>query len=94
MEEWEFGLDRVMKFPLDRKQSERTYLLKTLAGCPIHENKINKLLNLVVLGSNESFTENDAFLVFNMLSSSGSIGYRTLFKFLTNNWVALRIKYS
>lgn len=42
MEEWEFGLERVINFPLDRKMSERTYLLKTLAGCPIDKMKIER----------------------------------------------------
>lgn len=50
MEEWEFGLQRVINFPqktMERKQSERTYLLKTLAGCPVDKNKIERyyLLN-------------------------------------------------
>lgn len=44
-EEWEFGLQRVINFPqnsLARKQNERTYLLKTLAGCPKDANKIER----------------------------------------------------
>ena len=43
-EEWEFGLQRVINFPQnnERKQSERTYLLKTLAGCPKDYNKIKR----------------------------------------------------
>lgn len=44
-EEWEFGLQRVINFPqntLERKQSERTYLLKTLAGCPKDKYKIER----------------------------------------------------
>lgn len=44
-EEWEFGLQRVINFPkisLARKQNERTYLLKTLAGCPKDGNKIER----------------------------------------------------
>lgn len=43
--EWEFGLQRVINFPktsLARKQNERTYLLKTLAGCPKDANKIER----------------------------------------------------
>lgn len=42
MEEWEFGLQRVINFPQGRKQSERTYLLKTLAGCPVDKLKIER----------------------------------------------------
>lgn len=44
-DEWEFGLQRVINFPktsLARKQNERTYLLKTLAGCPKDANKIER----------------------------------------------------
>lgn len=46
-EEWEFGLQRVINFPktsLARKQNERTYLLKTLAGCPKDANKIERYI--------------------------------------------------
>lgn len=68
MEEWEFGLQRVINFPSSRKQSERTYLLKTLAGCPNHREKILRLLNITILEQNANFTENDIFLIFSMLS--------------------------
>lgn len=88
-DEWEFGLLRVINFPSSRKQSERTYLLKTLAGCPVDEEKILRLLNLTVLNGNGNFTETDIFLIFSMLSSS-SKGYTTLFQFLSNNWDVLK----
>lgn len=68
MEEWEFGLHRVINFPASRKQSERTYLLKTLAGCPNQREKILRLLNITILEENANFTENDIFLIFSMLS--------------------------
>lgn len=68
MEEWEFGLQRVINFPSSRKQSERTYLLKTLAGCPNQREKILRLLNITILEENANFTENDIFLIFGMLS--------------------------
>jgi len=48
-EEWEFGLQRVINFPktsLARKQNERTYLLKTLAGCPKDANRIERSVDL------------------------------------------------
>lgn len=44
-EEWEFGLQRVINFPQnspERKQNERTYLLKSLAGCPKDTYKIER----------------------------------------------------
>lgn len=92
LEEWEFGLQRVINFPSSRKQSERTYLLKTLAGCPISTEKIERLLNITILQQNGNFTENDLFLIFNMLSA-GSSGYTTLFNFLSTHWDTIKMKY-
>lgn len=92
LEEWQFGLQRVIDFPASRKQSERTYLLKTLAGCPISVEKIEKLLNITILQQNGNFSENDLFLIFSMLSG-GSSGYTTLFNFLSQNWDAIKKKY-
>lgn len=88
----EFGLQRVINFPPSRKQSERTYLLKTLAGCPISTEKIERLLNITILQQNGNFTENDLFLIFSMLSG-GSSGYTTLFNFLSQNWDTIKMKY-
>ncbi|XP_026737338.1 aminopeptidase N [Trichoplusia ni] len=93
MKEWEFGLQRVINFPSSRKQSERTYLLKTLAGCPESEVKVNKLLNITMLEGNGNFSETDMFLIFSMLTGSSS-GYTTLFNFLSNNWEVLKERYS
>lgn len=89
--EWDFGLQRVINFPPSRKQSERTYLLKTLAGCPVDEKKIEKLLNITILEGNGNFTETDLFLIFSMLTGN-SQGYTTLFYFLNNNWDVLKEK--
>ncbi|MCP5810066.1 hypothetical protein NL321_28380, partial [Klebsiella pneumoniae] len=80
-------------FPPSRKQSERTYLLKTLAGCPIEEYKINRLLNITLLEGNGNFTDTDLFLIFSMLTG-GSQGYTTLFHFLNNNWAVLKEKFA
>lgn len=91
MAEFEFGLQRVINFPSDRMQSERTYLLKTLAGCPNQPEKINRLLNITILEENANFSENDVFLIFSMLSG-GSAGYKTLFHFLKDNWDIIKIK--
>lgn len=33
-EEWEFGLERYLKYPSSHKQADRYYLLKTLVSCP------------------------------------------------------------
>jgi hypothetical protein len=51
MEEWEFGLQRVIRFPSGRRQTERHYLLKTLAGCPRQEEKIERYSDsFIILG--------------------------------------------
>ncbi|XP_055524204.1 aminopeptidase N [Wyeomyia smithii] len=91
-EEWEFGLQRVVNFPEMRMKSERTYLLKTLAGCPIQASKINRLLNITLLENNGNFTDNDISLIFKMLSG-GSNGYMALFKFLQQNWNAIKLRF-
>ncbi|KOC69113.1 Aminopeptidase N [Habropoda laboriosa] len=87
-EEWEFGLHRVINFPQnspERKRNERTYLLKSLAGCPKDTYKIERLLNVTILHQNENFTDLDIHLIFVTLSS-GATGYTTLYNFLADNW--------
>ncbi|KAM0725601.1 Aminopeptidase N [Formica fusca] len=94
-EEWEFGLQRVINFPktsLARKQNERTYLLKTLAGCPKDANKIEKLLQVSVLDQNENFTDADVQLIFSMLTGSAT-GYKTLFNFLHDHWYTVKERF-
>lgn len=91
-EEWEFGLQRIINFPESRVKSERTYLLKTLAGCPIQAAKLNRLLNITILENNGNFTDNDISLIFKMLSG-GSNGYMALFKFLQQNWDAIKLRF-
>ncbi|XP_077262142.1 aminopeptidase N isoform X3 [Temnothorax americanus] len=91
-EEWEFGLQRVINFPktsLARKQNERTYLLKTLAGCPKDANKIERLLQVSVLDRNENFTDADIHLIFSMMTGSAT-GYKTLFNFLLEHWYTVK----
>ncbi|KAL7740187.1 hypothetical protein ACLKA6_003893 [Drosophila palustris] len=89
LDEWQFGLQRVMQFPKSRKQSERTHLLKALAGCPTQPEKINQLLQTSILEKHSNFTENDQFLILTSLTG-GSSGYYSLLNFLTNNWMAIR----
>ncbi|XP_058063997.1 aminopeptidase N [Anopheles bellator] len=91
-EEWEFGLQRVINFPESRLKSERTYLLKTLAGCPSQASKIDRLLTITVLEDNGNFTDNDVSLIFKMLSG-GSTGYTTLFNFLKTNWDTIKLRF-
>lgn len=87
--EWDFGLVRVINFPSSRKQNERTFLLKTLASCASGEDKVEKLLNMTILEENGNFTERDMSLIINMLTG-GSTGYKTLLKFLSANWDAIK----
>uniref|UniRef100_A0A2M4AFZ3 Aminopeptidase n=1 Tax=Anopheles triannulatus TaxID=58253 RepID=A0A2M4AFZ3_9DIPT len=91
-EEWEFGLQRVINFPEERVKSERTYLLKTLAGCPSQPAKIVRLLTITVLENNGNFTDNDISLIFKMLSG-GSTGYTTLFNFLKDHWDTIKLRF-
>ncbi|XP_032667689.1 aminopeptidase N [Odontomachus brunneus] len=94
-DEWEFGLQRVINFPqnsLARKQNERTYLLKTLAGCPKDANKIERLLQVAVLDQNENFTDADIHLIFSMLTGSAT-GYKTLFNFLIQHWYTVKERF-
>ncbi|XP_068631174.1 endoplasmic reticulum aminopeptidase 2 [Battus philenor] len=91
-EEWEFGLQRVINFPPTRKQSERTYLLKTLSGCLRDKSKITRLLNITLIEENGNFTEMDLFMINNMFSHSPQ-AYTTLFHFIEDNWDVIKEKY-
>lgn len=90
-DEWQFGLERVIQFPKTRIQSERTYLLKMLAGCSTQSEKIYRLLELSIFEEHSNFTENDQFLIFSSLTGSSS-GYYTLFNFLSDYWTPIRQK--
>ncbi|XP_017760428.1 PREDICTED: aminopeptidase N [Eufriesea mexicana] len=94
-EEWEFGLQRVINFPQnspERKQNERTYLLKSLAGCPKDMYKIERLLNVTIFDQNANFSDSDIQLVFAILSGRAA-GYTTLFNFLTDNWDTIKQRF-
>nr|CAD7424699.1 unnamed protein product [Timema monikensis] len=92
MEEWEFSLQRIINFPDSRQKTERSYLLKTLAGCPRQPEKVERLLNLTLLEENGNFSDANVRLVLSMLTG-GSNGYITLFKFLTKNWDVLKLRF-
>ncbi|XP_011303201.1 aminopeptidase N [Fopius arisanus] len=95
MDDWEFGLQRVINFPqktMERKQSERTYLLKTLAGCPVDKEKIERLLNVTILDKNSNFSDSDIHLVFSTLTGSAT-GYSTLFDFLVDHWDTVKLRF-
>ncbi|CAK1599113.1 unnamed protein product [Parnassius mnemosyne] len=91
-EEWNFGLQRVINFPPSRKQSERTYLLKTLSGCCEDKYKLTRLLNITLLEENGNFTERDIFLINNMFSDE-PVGHTTLLHFIDDNWNIIKQKY-
>lgn len=94
-DEWEFGLRRVINFPQnrpERKQNERTYLLKSLAGCPKDTYKIERLLNVTILHQNGNFTDSDIQLIFITLSGRAA-GYTALFNFLSDNWNTIKERF-
>ncbi|XP_015435689.1 PREDICTED: aminopeptidase N isoform X1 [Dufourea novaeangliae] len=94
-EEWEFGLQRVINFPQnspERKQNERTYLLKSLSGCPKDKYKIKRLLNVTILDQNGNFTDSDIHLIFSTLTG-GAAGYTTLFNFLNDHWDVVKQRF-
>ncbi|XP_033213735.1 aminopeptidase N [Belonocnema kinseyi] len=92
--EWEFGLQRVINFPQnnERKQSERTYLLKTLAGCPTDDYKIKRLLNVTIIEQNPKFSTSDIHLIASTLTGSAT-GYTTLFNFLAEHWDVVKKRF-
>ncbi|XP_050746092.1 glutamyl aminopeptidase isoform X3 [Drosophila biarmipes] len=85
MNDWMFGLERINQFPKLRLQSERTFLLKMLAGCPRQREKINYILDLAILKNISLFTDSDKILIINMVTMQ-SIGYTSLLDFLSTNW--------
>ncbi|XP_030382477.1 aminopeptidase N [Scaptodrosophila lebanonensis] len=93
IEEWNFGLQRIAEFPKSRQPSERTFLLKSLTGCPIQPEKYNRLLQIAIIEEHPYFTDSDKILIFRTLAGS-SVGYMTLFNFLTENWQILRQKFT
>nr|XP_044248565.1 aminopeptidase N isoform X2 [Drosophila takahashii] len=92
MKEWMFGLERISQFPKLRLQSDRTFLLKMLAGCPAQREKIYHLLELAILKNISFFSDNDKILIINMVTTR-SIGYTTLLDFLSINWAYVHQNY-
>ncbi|XP_049964572.1 aminopeptidase N-like [Schistocerca serialis cubense] len=86
---WEFGLERWLRFPASRRQSERTFLLKELAGGPTTQNKMLRLLNVSLLEDTGNFTESDIRLLLLHMGSSQR-GSEALLHFLSDNWDAVK----
>lgn len=92
-DEWNFGLERLINFSPNRSMSERSFLLKTLAGCSKTEEKYEKLLNLTFLdeAANETFSEADRYTILSAMSEQPE-GYRALYYYLRNNFESLKLK--
>lgn len=39
LDEWEFGLHRIMYYPKNKSQTERLFIFRSLASCPKNETK-------------------------------------------------------
>ncbi|XP_067015197.2 aminopeptidase N [Anabrus simplex] len=89
LEEWEFGLQRLLNFPESREPEERSILLSSLAGCPRDEYRIERILNVSVLEENSNFTDSDLRHIFNVLTSSAQ-SYTALFNFVSLNWDSIK----
>ncbi|XP_054081884.1 aminopeptidase N isoform X2 [Zeugodacus cucurbitae] len=92
MKEWQIVLEYVMHFPTNRIKSERTFLLKSLVGCPLQENKIHHLLNLTLLQNNPLFSNGDLFMIIRTLTKE-SVGYKTLLEVLSKNWMEINVRF-
>lgn len=93
-EEWEFGLQRVINFPQntpERKQNERTYLLKSLAGCTKDKRRVERLLN-VIFEKNGNFSDSDIRLIFTTLTGD-AVFTGVLSNFLTEHWDTVKQRF-
>ncbi|XP_050337748.1 aminopeptidase N [Bactrocera neohumeralis] len=92
MKEWILILNYVINFPENGIKSERTFLLKSLVGCPLQENKIHHLLNLTLLQNNSVFSSGDLFIIIRTLAKE-PVGYKTLFEVLSNNFMEIKVRF-
>nr|XP_033335064.1 aminopeptidase N [Megalopta genalis] len=93
-EEWEFGLQRVINFPQntpERKQNERTYLLKSLAGCTKDKRRMERLLH-VIFEKNGNFSDSDIRLIFTTLTGD-AVFTSVLSNFLTKHWDTVKPRF-
>ncbi|XP_071443365.1 aminopeptidase N [Hetaerina americana] len=91
-EEWEFGLERVLKFnEAQQPRYGRVYLLKTLASCTRDPELIKRLLK-AGLHERHIFTDEELRLILSMMTSTSS-GHHTLFKYLRDNWESLKSRF-
>ncbi|KAK6617492.1 hypothetical protein RUM44_005080 [Polyplax serrata] len=90
-EEWEFGLERYLKYPSSHKQADRYYLLKTLVSCPSDAWNVERLLNMTMLDPNSTITDGNARFILSVLSNRA--GYTALFNLLSQNWDVIRKRF-
>ncbi|KAF6206437.1 hypothetical protein GE061_017670 [Apolygus lucorum] len=89
-DEWQFALERLKQFPTNRSKAERTFLMKTVSGCPHDPKKYEMLLNLTFMNrKNNVFSDEDRYIVLSAIAGE-SIGYTSLFNFLKSNWNDLK----
>ncbi|XP_054279501.1 aminopeptidase N-like [Macrosteles quadrilineatus] len=94
-EEWEFGIQRLLNFPTNRSSQERTFLLKSLAGCSREPDQYERVLNVTLLQdvTNQTFSEADKFATLTAMSEDVT-GCTALFNFLSENWKILKKRLS
>lgn len=85
MNDWILGLEQILLFPKSRIQSDRTFLLKMLAGCPSQPEKIHYLLEFAMIRNISYMKETDVSLILNVLGTE-TIGFSTLLNFIIENW--------
>lgn len=85
MNDWILGLERILLFPKLHIQSDRTFLLRMLAGCPSQPEKIHYLLEFTMMRNISYMKESDVFLILNVLGTE-TVGFSTLLNFIVDNW--------
>lgn len=90
-EEWEYGLERVLKLNDEQPRYGRVYLLKTLASCTRNPELIERLLK-AGLHERNIFTDEELRLILSMMTSTYN-GHHTLFKYLRDNWYSLKSRF-
>ncbi|XP_050542460.1 endoplasmic reticulum aminopeptidase 2-like [Daktulosphaira vitifoliae] len=91
LDEWEFGLHRIMYYPKNKSQTERLFIFRSLASCPKNETKFVRMLNLTLMSEDRKFSEEDMLTMLTVMSTV-SLGHETMFKFLVKNFEYLSTK--
>lgn len=91
LDEWEFGLHRIMYYPKNKSQTERLFIFRSLASCPKNETKFVRMLNLTLMSGDHKFSEEDMLTMLTVMSTV-SLGHETMFKFMMKNFEYLSTK--